>query len=626
MPRFVKRKLSKKEQKAALKTPSSNFDTLHEKSNPIVKEKRKVEIPDVILVKDFAEKANLPVAQVITQLMKSGVLANLNETIDFDTAAIIGDDLNLEIVKETESENVSKTKKIDLSNQKNLVSRPPVVTIMGHVDHGKTSLLDKIRETKVVESESGGITQHISAYQITLNESKNKNLKNRTITFIDTPGHAAFSAMREHGAVITDIIVLIVAANDGVMPQTIEVINKSKENNVPVIVAINKTDLPDADVMKVKQQLSEYELVPEEWGGKTVMVSVSAKTGAGIDDLLEMILLQTDLMNLVADPTSRATGTVIESYMSKGSGSMALVLIENGTLKKGDPIAIGKSYGKVRMLEDFNKKNIDEAGPSAPVRVAGLKSLPNFGDRLVAFENEKEARENAFQAESFIPKVNVATAKKIEHADDEQSAKELNIILKADVAGSLEAIKKSIYEINSEEIEIKIVAEGVGAVSESDVTLAEAINAVVIGFRIKVLGAAKKIADKEGIKVKTFDVIYELITDIKEELSEMLAPEVIEEEVGRGKVLAIFRDDRKGFVAGGMVESGRIAKGDEIKFLQNDNDKYRDKIQTLRKEKSEAKECESGTECGFGLTPGAKVAVGDVFIAFHTIEKKRVIQ
>jgi translation initiation factor IF-2 len=587
--------------------------------------KKQINIGEVITVKEFAEKAGLPVTVVITELIKNGVLATINETIDFETASIIGEYLGVE-VKPQEEQKISqraavKTPSVDL------VPRPPVVTIMGHVDHGKTTLLDNIRRSHVAAGESGGITQHISAYQVILKDTKNKELKNKTITFIDTPGHAAFSAMREHGTAITDIIVLIVAANDGVKPQTLEVINQAKSNNVPIIVAINKVDLPDADVMRVKQQLSDQDLLPEDWGGKTVMVEISAKTGKGVDTLLEMILLQTDLMELKANPADNAIGVVIESHMQKGAGPMAFVLIDNGTLHRGDPISIGSAFGKVRILEDFSGKTIDQAGPSMPVRIAGLKSLPNFGDHLLAFNSEKEARENALKLQTAKPQVRIATAKKMRQSEEEAKVEqiEFNLIIKADVQGSLEALRSSIDEINTQEITVKIISEGVGAISESDITLAKATNAEVVGFRIQALGAAKKIADKESVKVKVFDVIYELLDYVKSEMSDLLPPEIIEEKLGHGDVLAIFRDDKKGFVAGGNIESGKISVGDEIKFLQNKNEKYRAKILTLRKEKSEVKECESGSECGFGLPVCAKVSVGDRFIAFKTIEKKRVI-
>lgn len=588
--------------------------------------KKQVNIPEIITVKAFAEKANLPVTAVISELMKNGVFATINESIDFETASIIGEYLGLEVLPLVEEKASQKAVAIKTST-KDFVPRPPVVTIMGHVDHGKTTLLDKIRRAHVAAGESGGITQHISAYQVSLPDAKHKELKNKTITFIDTPGHAAFSAMREHGTIITDIIVLIVAAGDGVMPQTAEVIEQAKNNNVPVIVAINKVDLPDADIMKVKQQLSDHELIPEDWGGKTVMVEISAKTGKGVDDLLEMILLQADMMELKANPNDNAVGVVIESHMQKGAGPMAFVLIDNGTLHKGDPISIGSASGRVRILEDFTGVPITEAGPSMPVRIAGLKTLPDFGDHLLAFNTEKEARENSSMMHSSKTLVNIATAKKMKSSDDSTEEKqiEFNIILKADVQGSLEALKSSIMEIDSQEIKVKIISEGVGAISESEITLAKATGAQVAGFRVQALGAARKIAEKEGVKIRVFDVIYELLDYAKAEMSDLLPPEIIEEELGHGNVLAIFRDDKKGFVAGGNVESGKVSNGDEIKFFQNKNEKYRTKILSLRREKNEVKECESGSECGFSLAPGAKIAVGDAYIAFKTILKKRTI-
>ena len=631
MARMIKRKLSKKEQRAVTKTDALNVERNLNRVEEVAVEakKKKVFLPDVVSVKEFADRANLPVTAIITELMKNGVLATINETIDFDTASIIGDDLKLEILKEEEAKKLVETevkeKKID---KKNLVLRPPVVTIMGHVDHGKTTLLDNIRKAHVADSESGGITQHISAYQVTLEETKNKNLKNRTITFIDTPGHAAFSAMREHGAAITDIAVVIVAADDGVMPQTEEVIKAAAASNVPIIVAINKVDLPNSDVMKTKQQLTEFGLIPEEWGGKTVIVEISAKKGDKIDDLLEMILLQADMMELKADPKEKAIGVVIEAHMQKGRGAMALVLIENGTLKNSDPIAIGGSYGKVRSMQSTLGAIIKEASPSYPVLIAGLKSLPDFGDKLIVFENEKEARENAQKSVKIVPQVHVASAKRISETGSQsfqQEVIEFNIVLKADVMGSLEALKKTISEIKSPDFNIHLISEGIGPVAESDITLALATKSFVYGFRVNILGASKKIAEKEGVQVKRFDIIYELIDSIKEEIAKILPPEIIEEELGKGKVLAIFRDDRKGFVAGGRVEGGKISSGDEIKFYQDSNEKYRSKIESLRKEKSESKECESGSECGFGLPAFSNVSVGDEFVAFKTVHKKKIV-
>lgn len=629
MAKMQKRKLSKKEEKAAKKSDGAMVSRVQEYTTREPKieiaTKKQIALPEIVTVKDFADRANLPVTQVISTLMKSGILATINQTIDFETASIIGDDLGLEIIKEE-----STTKKVSQEitpESTNLVSRPPVVTIMGHVDHGKTTLLDNIRESSVVESESGGITQHITAYQVTLTEAKHKDLRGRKITFIDTPGHAAFSKMREHGTTITDIVVLIVAADDGVMPQTIEVILQAKANNVPIIVAINKVDLPDADVMKTKQQLSEYELIPEEWGGKTVMVEISAKVGTGINDLLEMILLQADLLELKADPDTRAVGAVIESRMEKGTGNTASVLIENGTLRVSDPVAIGSSYGRIRIMKNYANKRIDSAGPSTPVRIAGLKSLPNFGDKMIAFSNEKEAKIAAQRAEEVKSTLHIATARRIGEPEDGQRKQiDFNIIIKSDAIGSLEAIKKLISEIDSQEISIKVISEGVGTISESDITLAKATKSKVYGFRVGVLMAASKIAEKEGIPVKSFDVIYKLIDNIKVEVSALLPPEIIEDELGKLKVLTIFRDDKKAFVAGGKIESGHIALNDTVKVFQNGNEKYRDKINSIRQGKNEVKECDAGIECGIALTSGANIVAGDTIVAYHRSENIRTIK
>jgi len=587
-----------------------------------------IAIPEVITVKDFAEKADIPVVSVISELMKNGMLATINETIDFDTASIIGEYLGVTVEKE--AANSSKNRKIEeiTSECQNLLERPPIVTIMGHVDHGKTSLLDAIRKTHVTSSESGGITQHISAYQVQLKNAKRKEIENKLITFIDTPGHAAFSAMREHGTVITDIVVLIVAANDGVMPQTKEVIEQAQQNNVPIIVAINKVDLPDADIIKTKQQLSEYNLVAEDWGGKTVMAEVSAKTGQGIDDLLELILLQAEMMELKANYDCKAVGVVVESHMAKGAGSVAVVLVENGILRQGDPIAIGSSFGKVRVLKDYTGKTITEATPSTPVLVSGLKTLPEFGNKLVVYESEKSARESAQQFQNINSNLHVATAKRInDESTDNENLKvvDFNVIVKTDVKGSLEALRKSLTDITHPEVRLNIISDGIGAVSESDVILARATHAKIYGFRVMVSGAAKKIAELEKIEAKTFTVIYELIDTVRAEMSNLLPPLIIEDELGRGVVLAIFRDDKKGFVAGGRVESGRIAAKDMIKVLQDDNEKYRSKIESLRREKSDVKECASGTECGFSLPAHAKVSVGDTFVLFSVRSEKRFV-
>ena len=617
---YQKRKLSKKEQKALDKQPVF-VEPQIKKVEAAPKAKRKVEMPEVMTVKEFSDLAGLSVTEVISELIKNGVMANINENIDFETAAIIGDDLGLEIskkVEKTESDN-GESKYFD---SKNLVSRPPVVTIMGHVDHGKTSLLDKIREAHVADSESGGITQHISAYQIDITDPEDKN-KTRKITFIDTPGHSAFSALRSHGASIADIVILIVAANDGVMPQTIEVIESAKLHNVPMIVAINKTDLPDSDVMKVKQQLSEYQLVPEDWGGKTVMVEVSAKTGRGISDLIEMIVLQADMMDLVADPDTLATGIVIESHMHKGAGALAMVLIENGTLKVGDPIAIGPVFGKVRILEDYLNRPLKTAGPSTPVRIAGLKSIPNFAERLVSFDSEKEAKDSAkkFNERSIIRRFNAV--KSISKDGEEQ--KVINLVLKTDVAGSLEAIKKMIAEIKCEEVKVRIVSEGIGAISESDASMAKATGAIVAGFRVATLLPAKKIIEKEKIAAYSYEVIYELIDDIKHLIEDLLPPIVTETEAAKGEIIAEFRHDKSGTVIGVKTIEGDFNSKDLVKIISDKNEVWRGNLLSIRREKETVSTVGPGLEAGFGLPAEAVYNIGDKIISFTETSEKQTI-
>jgi len=617
---FKKRKLSKKETKAAAKLPAFVAREDADLADSTPKTKKKTYLPEVVSVKDFADISGLPVTEIIGQLIKNGVLANINENIDFETAQIVGDDLGLEVLpKDAQTEEFSE--KAQVTDSKSLETRPPVVSIMGHVDHGKTSLLDKIRETHVAAGESGGITQHISAYNIEVSDPEDKK-KTRAITFIDTPGHSAFSAMRSHGATIADLVVLIVAADDGVMPQTKEVIESAKAQNVPIIVAINKTDLPDSDIMKIRQQLSEYELIGEDWGGKTIIVEVSAKTGKNIEQLLEMILLQADLMDLKADPEVPATGIVIESHYHKGAGALAIILIENGTLKLGDAMAIGPVYGKVRILQDWTGKNIVSAGPSMPVRVAGLKSLPNFAERLVTFESEKEAK-NA--AKRFLERNTTRRyiAKSVSKTDSDII--ELNLIIKSDVAGSLEAIKKSLGEISNPGLKIKIVSDGVGAVSESDAAMANATKAVILAFRVSISLPAKKIIDKEKINAVEYQVIYELVDDVKKILEEMLPPIVTEIETGSGEILAEFRNDKKGVVVGFRANEGEFKSGEMLKIVNTGEEIWRGKIESLRREKDQVSTISAGTEAGAGLAAGAKYSIGDKVVAFRVEETRQTL-
>jgi len=624
MARFVKRKLSKKEESANRKKESIEAVRVlntTESTVEAVKEKKEVEIAEVISVKDFSEAINMPVTTVISNLIKNGVLANINENIDFGTAQIVGDDLGFTIIKKSQSAGPIKEIQISDSSKK-LTLRPPVVAVMGHVDHGKTSLLDKIQESNVAAGESGGITQHISAFQAKVKIGKEL----RAVTFIDTPGHAAFTTMRAHGTAITDIVVLIVAADDGVMPQTIEVIEQAKGNNVPIVVAINKIDKPDADLHKVMQQLADNGLTPEEWGGETIVVKVSAKTGEGVDKLLESILLLADVKEYKADPEEMATGVVIESHMHKGSGPLAIVLIENGTIEKGDPIVVGSFSGRVRILKNSFDHDIESAGPSTPVRIAGLNGLPTFGDRLLVVAVEKEAKN---QAEMHRQRENqdFVTSKRIDNDGSQAENKviDFNIVLKADVGGSLEAIKQSLNAISHPELNLKIVHEGIGSVSESDVNIARASHALLLAFRVTVTGVAKRMAELEKVVVSSYDVIYDLLDEVKKQISELLPPEVVETETGRLKILATFRFEKKRTVFGGIVESGELKRNDNIRILRGEKEVWAGKIEELRSGKDIAASVSSGSECGVSIADMVDVLKDDTVTAFTISEVKKEI-
>jgi len=614
MAKRPKRKLSKKEAKAKahqdLIMENQAVQKTAETSNPEIK-KIAMEVPSVLTVREFAENLNLPVTEVIGALIKNGVMATINEAVDFDTMAIIGDELGFEVKPQIEEE---KTVKAKVATKKHLVSRAPVVTVMGHVDHGKTKLLDAIRETDVVSTESGGITQHIGAYQIKLKAKKSKlKTEERTITFLDTPGHEAFSAMRAHGANITDVVVLVVAANDGVKPQTIEAANHAKEAKVPIVVAINKIDLPDADVEKTKRQLTDIELIPEEWGGKTPMVQVSAKERKNIDALLEMILLVADLAELKADPSQGASGVVIESHMQAGRGPIATVLVQEGTLRLGDPIVIGRTYGKVRIMENYLGKKVTQAPPSTPVRIAGLEDLPNFGNRFVVVKDEKEAREMT-KAKSITRKVISIT--ELSEGIKEGKIKELKIVLKADVAGSLEALKNSLKNISTKEVKINIIHEGVGDISESDINMAVASDALVIGFRVKADTQVVNLARRENIKISIYDIIYQLIDDLSAALSGLLEPEVVETEIGRMEVLAVFRTTKNEKIIGGKVTTGKIENGAEVRITRNKDTIGEGKITSLEQNKKATSEVLEGFECGLKIATSVKIQVGDILEAY----------
>jgi len=622
MARRPPRKLSKKEAKAKAHQDAIVENQAAQKSavtsNPEVK-KIMAEVPSVLTVREFAESLNLPVTEVIGTLIKNGVMATINESIDFDTMAIIGDELGFEIKpQKTEEKEVATESKA----KKHLIPRAAVVTVMGHVDHGKTKLLDAIRETDVVSTESGGITQHIGAYQVTIRpkDIKTKKQKERTITFLDTPGHEAFSAMRAHGANITDVVVLVVAANDGVKPQTIEAVNHAKEAKVPVVVAINKVDLPDADVEKTKRQLADIGLNPEEWGGKTPMVQVSAKERKNIDVLLEMILLVADMAELKADPSQGASGVVIESHMQAGRGPIATVLVQEGTLHLSDPIVMGRTYGKIRIMENYLGKKVAEALPSTPVRIAGLQDLPNFGDRFIVVTNEKDAREMT-KAKSITRKVISIT--ELSADIKEGKVKELKVVLKADVAGSLEAIKNSLKNISTEEVKINVIHEGVGDISESDINMAVASSALVIGFRVKADADVINLAKRENIRISIYEIIYQLIDDLSAALSGLLEPEIIETEIGRLEVLAVFRTTKNEKIIGGKVTSGKIEPGAAFRIVRDKDTIDEGKITNLQQNKKETTEVLEGFECGLKITSSTKVLVGDILEIYKKEERIR---
>ncbi|MBD3328716.1 translation initiation factor IF-2 [Candidatus Peregrinibacteria bacterium] len=558
---------------------------------------RPVEIPEVITVKEFSEKTNIGAAKVIGELMKNGILANINQQIDFETATIIAADFNVLLKKKQSEASAEDVYKGDLGalvkedDPGNLRERPPIVVVMGHVDHGKTSILDYIREANVVKGEAGGITQHIGAYQVEKN--------GRKITFLDTPGHEAFTAMRARGAKVTDIAILVVAADEGIKPQTIEALQHGKEAGVPMIVAINKIDKEGADPDRVKAELGEYELVPEEWGGSTIMVPVSAHTGQGMDQLLDMILLAADLENLKANPNRPAIGTVIESHLDKNLGPVCTVVVNTGTLRLMDNIVVGSTYGRVKAMKDHTGKNVRLADPSYPVLIAGLQSTPQSGDIFHVVPDDKTARTQA---------QNVATLKEAELLSkrgmgeiisqiSSGQLKQLKLVLKADTKGSLEALKESIHEIKNEDVGVKIILSGVGNITESDVMMAAAGGGIVMGFHTGITPNVKKIAERENIEVLHYNIIYKLLDDITKILTGMLEPEEIETVVGTAIVKQIFMTKKKEMIVGCKVEKGQLEKV-KVRIYRNEELQGEGRINGLKRVDKEVKEVPENQECG----------------------------
>ena len=573
----------------------------------------KVSIPDEISVGDLATRLKVNVAQVIKKLMGLGVMAAISEVIDFDTASLVAEELGAKVEHEVHVTIEERLFEVDEDKEEDLQERPPVVVVMGHVDHGKTSILDAIRKTRVTAGEAGGITQHIGAYQVEKN--------GKIITFLDTPGHEAFTSMRARGANLTDIAVLVVAADDGIMPQTVESINHAKAAGVTVIVAINKMDKPTANPTHVMEQLTQYELVPEEWGGETICVPVSALTGQGIEDLLENILLVAEVKELKANPNRRAKGAVIEARLDKGQGPVATILVQKGTLHQGDIVIAGTAVGRVRVMRDDQGRNLKDAGPSTPVEITGLTEVPAAGDIFDAVEDEKLARELADKRAAEAKEKQFAAYKKVtldnlfsQIAEGER--KELAIIVKADVQGSAEAVKQSLEKLSNDEVRVRVIHAGVGAINKSDVMLANAGNAIIIGFNVRPDPIAKEEAAQAEVEMRMYRVIYDAINDVNDAMKGMLAPKYREVELGRAEVRNVFKISSAGTIAGCYVQEGKITRSAKIRLVRDGIVITEDEIDSLRRFKDDVKEVAAGYECGVGLEKFSDIKEGDVFEAF----------
>lgn len=579
---------------------------------------KSVQLPPSMTVKDFSQLIEVAAGDVIKKLIGLGVIANINQEIDLDTMVLLADEYNISASAALTEEEKLQVEEIE-DDPNSLVPRPPVVTIMGHVDHGKTSLLDAIRETNVIAQEAGGITQHIGAYQV--------ELKERKITFLDTPGHEAFTAMRARGAQATDIAILVVAADDGVMPQTVEALNHAKAANVPIIVAINKMDKPGANPDRIKQDLTEYGLVAEEWGGDTIFVPVSAKKHEGIEQLLEMILLVADMKDLKANPDRSAKGTIIEAKLDKGRGPVATVLIQTGTLHVGDAIIAGAAAGKVRVLNNEKGKKLKKAGPSTPVEVIGFDELPEAGDILYAV-TEGMARGLADKRMQLKRENELKQSQKVTLDDlfskiKEGEIKELNIVLKADVQGSVEAIRQSLERLSNEEVRVKVIHGGVGGIGEGDIMLASASNAIIIGFNVRPDPMAKRIAEKESVDIRLYRIIYEIIDDIQKAMEGMLAPEYKEVIAGRAEIRAIYKVPKVGNIAGCYVLEGKINRNSSIRLIRDNIVVHDGKIDSLKRFKDDVREVAEGFECGIGLEKFNDIKEGDIIEAYAMEEIKR---
>ncbi|GAA6172844.1 translation initiation factor IF-2 [Colwellia sp. KU-HH00111] len=602
--------------KATLSAPQS---LKHGFTKPVETKQQDIRIGETISVAELANKMAKKGAEVVKAMFKMGAMATINQVIDQETAALVAEEMGFEVVLVKENA-LEEAVLADRGDAGDAITRAPVVTIMGHVDHGKTSLLDHIREAKVADGEAGGITQHIGAYHVETGHGM--------ITFLDTPGHAAFTAMRSRGAKATDIVIIVVAADDGVMPQTIEAIQHAKASEAPIIIAVNKMDKETADPDRVKTELSQHDVIPEDWGGDVQFCHVSAKTGLGIDELLDSILLQSEVLELTAVVDKMASGVVVESKLDKGRGPVATVLVQEGTLNQGDIVLCGLEYGRVRAMRDENGKPIQSAGPSIPVEILGLSGVPQSGDEATVVKDEKKAREVALYRQGKFRDVKLARQQKSKLENmfsnmAEGEISEVNVVLKSDVQGSLEAISDSLLKLSTDEVKVKIIGSGVGGITETDATLAAASNAIVVGFNVRADASARKVIESENIDLRYYSVIYALIDEVKQAMSGMLAPEFKQEIIGLAQVRDVFKSPKIGAIAGCMVTEGTIKRSAPIRVLRENVVIYEGELESLRRFKDDVQEVRNGTECGIGVKNYNDVRVGDQIEVFETVEVKR---
>ena len=591
-----------------------------ERNKQKIFELTEIEIPDTITVKDLAAEMKKTTAEVIKKLLGYGIMATINQDLDFDTAFLVAGEFGITAKKKETVTDEDILFDDSEDKEEDLEVRPPVVVVMGHVDHGKTSLLDTIRKTNVIGGEAGGITQAIGAYKVRVND--------REITFLDTPGHEAFTAMRARGAQITDIAILVVAANDGIMPQTIEAINHAKSAGIPIIVAINKIDLPDANIDKVKQELMKYELVPEEWGGDTICVPISAKNNTNIDQLLEMVLLEADVLELKANPRKQSKGVVIEARLDKSKGTIATMLVQRGTLDVGDTIIVGSSIGRIRAMSNENGKRVKSAGPSTPVEIMGLTEVPEAGDIFYEVKDEKTAKHliEKRKREAREKSINNGTKITLDNLFsqmEEGNLKHLNLIVKADVQGSVEAVKQSMEKLQNEEVKVKVIHAAPGAVNESDVTLAKVSNAIIIAFNVRPILAAKEMAEKEEVQIKQYSIIYQAIEEVEAAMNGMLAPKYEEKIIGTAEVRQTFRISNVGTIAGAYVLTGKVERNAGVRIIRDNIVIHEGKLATLKRFKDDAKEVSKGFECGIQIENYNDIKEGDIIEAYVMEEIKR---